>query len=468
MPEVVNRLNRRILTDDEVSAVYEEVANEQVEGLVEEYSTSLSTRSLKISPIRDNTIKEEEGKRLYIREFTCRKINNITIDLYDVAIFPIMPTTNAFNTECDTKLSHTDEGNFFVGNIKNRIKLGKILKAITELKDHEIEVVVSEWKKQYIVDTSIVEISEDVGEVYSYSSVGNSCMANKDEDWFDIYKDIGSKIAFISTGINLHARALLHTLKDIDNGTEVNVIDRIFFDTERDKLTLQRWAKDNGYTPVSDFDNTTLISSPTRDYYDNVPYVDNIYKVLKDETTNDYVLSNCTNVDGYKCIDTLQDTSGNSEEGVISVTSGVWCEDIEEYRDVGDSYYCESEECYYAYNDTLVYVYDYGYCSEDDERVALDEETQEYDFIDNLYYTVDGYYTSSEDYYMVTYGYNEGEYAHIDASYNTYEGERVLEDDALYIEDLNEYVLLDNKDEYYLHSDDKYYTYEEEIEDEEV
>lgn len=390
--------------------------------------------------------------------------------LYDyVLLTKTTPSKKTFGSSEEYPICVDDEGN--ITSKQGKIKLGRLLSAIYRYIDStEIEKVVSEWKKMHTIDTSIVKVSEKVGEIYSISRCGGSCMAKKPIEWFKIYEDMQSRIAYILNDEgNLRARALIHEVVDMETGEEFTVLDRIFYDDEAAKLTLQKWRKEQGgdnWTRIQFIKNRKIRGKyPIDTGYEGVPYVDNLSCVA--EVDNRYYLSNHGNVD-Y-----LQETDGTSNSNYISTLIGeehVYCVDSDEHIHIDDAYYCETDNEYYEYSDDLVYIEGWGYYHIDDENIAYDDWREEYDFVDNLKYSsYEGIYTSSDEYVLVTAGNHEDDYLHINDTVNTYDDEVVHIDDATYIEDLGEYVY--DTDGYYQHnSDGCWYSYEEEEEesDEEV
>ena len=358
-------------------------------------------------------------------------------------------STNAFNTNSDNSIKI--EGAKVLSN-KQELRLGRVIKAFAGhiFTDLDIEGIVSRFKTKYEVDTSVVKISDDINEVYNISRCGGSCMANVG-DWFDIYQDMGSRIAYILGADNkLRARALIHDVVG-DDGNEYTVLDRIFYSDEKSKLTMQQWRKEQeGMTRMSyhegvDFRGKNPISSHQ---YEHVPYVDNLPYVV--EVDGDRYLASSDSM-GYK-IDFLQETSGASELGEICEHGGedmVWCTDVDENCHVDDTYYCETDQEYYRYDDDLVYLSDGNYYRTDDDDIAYDEETGEYTWRDDLKYVADeNIYTSSDEYIMCDH---DGDYYHIDKMVVTDDGYTVQLDEATYIEDMGEYVY--HTDNYYEHSD---------------
>jgi len=186
---------------------------------------------------------------------------------------------------------------------------------------------------------------------------------------------------------------------------------------------------------------------------------------------SEYRLANTCDFECAYEIDVIQETNGGSRNGEIGAVGEdmIWCDDTNEYVHQDDAFYCESDGCYYASADYLVYIDGHGYYNQEDDNIAYDEHTGDYYFMDDLKYTVGGYHTSSDEYIQLTDGQYEGEYEHIDKIYELSNGDIVHEDDGVsFIEDTDEYVLTeDADDDYFQHDNGCWYSYAEEDDTEE-
>ena len=346
---------------------------------------------------------------------------------------------------------HSTEGNFYIKKVtfnniylsyqtedsKQHIKLGRLLKAlIPNIKDEEIEGVVSEWKRLYTVDTSIVKVTDDIKSVYDMchkpnGDLGGSCMRNQGYK-MKIYEDLGCKIAYIEEDDTLVARSLIWEVSN-SLGELRTVYDRIFSSQENYKLTLQTYFKKNGITWVNDDDYHTVKNVRGNYYHDELPYVDNMSGL-----DSEYRLSNHSTYFGV-----LQNTDGtyNSDGGVeigdtyssvceccgdshheddmyyVSDYGNVcescvddfpWCEDIDGRAIIDDAWYCECENKYYYYNDYKMYLYDCDYFVHKDSysgsSAIFCEDIGEYvSESADVYYCVDidCYYHSNCDLYYL-------------------------------------------------------------------
>lgn len=410
--------------------------------------------------------------KVYIKSATVRRINKAleACDFSDRVDTVNESVTKSLGTSEEHLISNTDEGNFFLKHIDNKIKIGKILKAITTLTDVHIETVTTYWKSLYNVNTGDVVVYDNVSEAYNISECGGSCMAHKDDDYFEIYQDIGSKVVLIlDEDGDLGARALIHDLCNFEASMRVKVIDRVFFSKEIYKITLDKWAVENGYKTMGTFVGRTLLSSPISYNYEAVPYADNLSSAV--EMNGVYRLATSSMNEQLSHYDTLNETNGGSSDRRLSNNVGeddVYCEDIEDYQHIDDSYYNNTHDCYYSCMDDLVYVEGSGYHHYDDEDIACDVIAEQYDFIDNMKQTYSGEWTADDSYVHIDVGTHEGYYAHYEDTYTLYDGNVAHESDCVYYsEDSDEYFLEEDLGvKYFEHEDGSYYSYEEEEENE--
>ena len=404
-------------------------------------------------------------KTIYIKPATRRRIDDILTHNGFQELKLIDNCSNAFSTTSDKRISNTDAGNLFIGDIKNQIKLGKILRASTEMLDNEIETIVTAWKAQYIVDTSRVIVTDDVPFAYQMNSVGGSCMASQSSDFFEIYTDIGSQVAYVMKNGEMTARALLHDLTNHNTNMRFKAIDRIFYDNENDRITINKWAEENGYKKIYS-EGLSLFSSPIQSSYEAVPYVDTLYSVVRH--AGELRLSCGMEL---STLDTLNSTEGASDSQYICDRYGedyVYCEDDGERIHVDSAFWLEDRQEYYSSDYHLNYISEYGYVHEDNDDYAYDENTGEYADKDNLKYTIDGDYTSSDDYISVEYGQYGGDgYAHADDVIYCEDvcGYCHVDDEPKYITDKVEWWL---EDESYQHEDGNWYSCEEVDEDDDI
>jgi hypothetical protein len=318
------------------------------------------------------------------------------------------------NTSKDKPLTHGDEGNFWLyGSKDTKIKLSKILKAIFGINDSTLlEQYNNKWKQAYNIDTSNVEVTEDIRAIYdathvSSGELGNSCMRYKGE-WMDIYQDVGTKVAYIKDDDDmLLARALFWDNNIVDEDGNVSmVLDRIFSSSQNHTLTLKKWAKENDIALISVSDDKKYTTIKEHNYnYDGVPYIDNFcYSHMSKLTTSDEQGND----------DILQATDGSTEEKGYTNISTIevnYCDCCEEstngdlhctYEDsyvcalcLDDYYrYCEDVDSY-VYHDFCHYIDscdyyvkdldDYFACTCDGELYPIDDAIEDRD-TGELYY----------------------------------------------------------------------------------
>lgn len=114
-----------------------------------------------------------------------------------------------------------------------------------------VETIQDHIKYLYHADTSIVQVSEDIIEVYEMPGEVGSCMQDKGWSRYEMYSHLeDTTIAYIVHNDTLVARALIHKVHVINNdGTTevVKLMDRIYAATNIYLITMKRWAAENGY-----------------------------------------------------------------------------------------------------------------------------------------------------------------------------------------------------------------------------
>ena len=114
-----------------------------------------------------------------------------------------------------------------------------------------VETIQDHIKYLYHADTSIVQVSEDIIEVYEMPGEVGSCMQDKSWYRYEMYNNLpDTTIAYITNNNILVARALLHEAHVVNNdGTTetVKLMDRIYAATNIYLITMKRWAAENGY-----------------------------------------------------------------------------------------------------------------------------------------------------------------------------------------------------------------------------
>jgi hypothetical protein len=442
---VIGRRFKIIGVEVDYGVVYFKGGDDRHPRVMTEDNNTLSPAWCNLLPIESI---EEASKRkiLYIGVNTTTRLRNICgafltqqhILLRLNGVVGILNVPKTLNSSESAYIKNGTSGEFWLNGQDQRIKLGKILKVLMPQWDStKIETAVSSWKSHYTVDTTTVEVSDDVPTVYDMSSVGGSCMAHKGS-WCKIYEDLKCKIAYIPTehgGIT--ARMLLWEENLItDNGDIPRLYDRIFYDNENAKLTLVKWAEENGYRPFSSNEVYTTIDAVGT--YDEVPYVDTMCYVLAAD--GGYKL---TNVSGEN-IDILQCTNGGSVDdcGISTAMDDcVHCVDTDNMLPLDDAYYVDEDGEYYEYDDELVYIdTESAYYRRDSDSVVYAEDTQEYELRNNCTEAVNGdyyYYTDS-----LRLGYDDEYYPEDMDLVTLSDVDRyapVCSDVYRYIQDLDEY-----------------------------
>ena len=144
---------------------------------------------------------------------------------------------------------------FWITNFKGyrqQVKIGKLLKAITNLNDTEISKCVDSFNRSTTYDLSIIKVTDDISWIYnlihdSHGSVGGSCMKDCG-NYFSALQNSSKdlSIAYITEDDTLIGRALLWNAYD-GAGNSYKIMDRIYYNCEHTKILLEKYAEDNGY-----------------------------------------------------------------------------------------------------------------------------------------------------------------------------------------------------------------------------
>lgn len=324
------------------------------------------------------------------------------------------------------------------------IKLGKLLKAINpDFTDKQVSDFVDKFNRYHEYDLSCIQFSDNISEVYNYShdssgTVGGSCMRGYGE-YFESLENscLTLKIAYIKDDEDeyLIGRALLWEAYDV-NGKPYKIMDRIYYDCEKTKILLEKYAEANGYYfrkessgYCEDFYDTTtktwvklrlkvelkdsLIGTKTP-YMDTFRYYNKNNNILynfegagyTDELTHTNGEAVCVTCDvcGNSCADDLVISDYHCE---------IICEScLEDYR------YVESRNDYIHYDNViqlrdtdtyflqddsydLVWVEDRGWYDYADNVHFVEDTEEYYEDTDELYYTEDtcDWYSSNLDLY---------------------------------------------------------------------
>lgn len=310
------------------------------------------------------------------------------------------------------------------------IKLGKLLKAINpDFTDKQVSDFVDIFNRYHDYDLSCVQISDNISEVYNYKhdssgSIGGSCMIGCG-NYFESLEDscLNLKIAYIKDNEddNLLGRALLWEAYDSE-GTLYKIMDRIYYDCEKTKILLEKYAEANGYYfrkessgYCSSFYNPSnkelvelklkvelkhsLISTYT-------PYMDT-FRYYNKATNKLY------NYEGVSYTNELTFTNGEAVYCTCDVCGGSCSEDDLVYSDYHGESICESCLCDYRYvesrrdyihYDCVVQLRDTDtyFLEDDSDYLVWVEDRQWYDYADNVYFVVDTgeYYEDTDELYF--------------------------------------------------------------------
>lgn len=336
--------------------------------------------------------------------------NNTLATKYEITCCDLLPSLK----ECKY-ITNNKEGDIFIKHVKvvdgvidskenkTRIKIGKLLRAITGsfLSDVEIEQITTEWKKLHTVDLDKVQITDDIKSVYSIihtssGDLGGSCMRHQGEK-MRIYEDLNCSVAYIMERGLLVARALIwNDVIDKHSGEELTLHDRIFSSAEIHKITLKSYFEENNIEFVNEYDVHTKGNVKGTFYDDYLPYIDNMYSLDDDYRLNNY---------------------GDDSYGILQQTDGTY--QFNGGREIGDTNTstcgCCGDSCH---EDDMYYVDDYGHVCGScvaDVYYCVDNDHYCYDR-DNVYYAVDtgSYYYYNDDLHYLEqtddYYYDEDAY----------------------------------------------------------
>lgn len=308
------------------------------------------------------------------------------------------------------------------------IKLGKLLKAINpDFTDKQVSDFVDKFNRYHDYDLSCIQISDNISEVYDYlhdssGTVGGSCMRGYGEYFKSLENScLTLKIAYIKDNKNdyyLIGRALLWEAYDSEDN-QYKIMDRIYYDCEKTKILLEKYAEANGYyfrkessgycNSFYDTSNKKWVELNLKVELKNsligtyTPYMDTFRYYNKNNNT-------LYNFDGAGCTEELTGTDGEavsstcdicgeycSNDSVFSAHHGERiCEScLEDYR------YVESRGDY-IYYDLVIQLRDTAtYFLQDDSYLVWVEDKGWYDYIDNVHFVVDieEYYEDTDELY---------------------------------------------------------------------
>lgn len=224
---------------------------------------------------------------------------------------------------------------------RSNIKIGRLVRAILttskiQFTDKDIESFVNDYKAAYdILSNAFLKFSLVTGRDISYwydmeryqtreSTLGNSCMAEVNDDYFDIYtenKNCSLLILFSENGTitdgkykskTICGRALIWTTEQGDI-----FMDRIYTNFDSDVSLFRRYAHENGWwcksaqTSSYDFNATNgVISKPAlytvkleKSIFDHYPYFDTLGYINID---NKIISNSASEIDASGEMDSTQ------------------------------------------------------------------------------------------------------------------------------------------------------------------
>lgn len=306
------------------------------------------------------------------------------------------------------------------------IKLGKLLKAIKpDFTDKQVSDFVDKFNRYHDYDLSCIQISDNISDVYnephdSSGTVGSSCMKECGEYFESLENSCSTlKIAYIKDYENdyyLIGRALLWEAYDSE-GTLYKIMDRIYYDCEKTKILLEKYAEANGYYfrkeasgyCTSFYDTSTKkwielnlkveLKGSLIDSY--TPYMDTFRYYNKNNNT-------LYNFDGASYTNELTYTDGEAVYTTCDVCGESCNNDSSVYSDYHGERICESCLENYRYvesRDDYIH-YDFVIQLRDTDTYFLQDDSDDlvwvgdrgwYDYADNVHFVVD-----TEEYYEDT------------------------------------------------------------------
>lgn len=391
------------------------------------------------------------------------------------------------------------------------LKTGKVIQHLLKTDGVDVSTLagyVQDALRLTTVSTDTVKVSEDVGKIYRMGGNFVSCMRSlgwdddrTGKDSYQIYKDLGAKVAYITTPekdslgnfclnpetgeivTRLTARAILwdHVIliKDGEVYKEVKLMDTIYRDGSNEQATMVKWARQNGYAykktecsyseseftygpdradenfDLDDFDDARVYRIDDlvwdRGIYHRVPWIDLFAGI-----------SRGTNYAGYRRGDTYLHNQSGKGGFLTDIIKCQFCDteltsadEEEDWRERNGRWTCPS--CY----DTEWVICEGENC--DEEGPAADfEQIEEHWYCsscaENLFANCDACGTRlkrDDDY---TYYNNNGtpfceECYHERYSYCTHCDEETYRDDLVYIDDQTGDVCRWCAEEYYRECD---------------
>lgn len=265
------------------------------------------------------------------------------------------------------------------------LKTGKFLRmCVLNIREDEVQILAQHVQKCLDINAGLcahmVKVSDKPSDIYVIPgfTYSESCMSDKDAEFFRIYDDIKAcSIAYIiDDSGELKARALLWNTVE-----GYKIMDRIYAKNGNLETTMMVWAKAHGYlyktqqTPgwhyYSNGEETLHLENLSVDtgfdltegMYEHVPYMDTFAYVMEDDH---HLYSEAKEVEKSVRRATLKSTNGYAHW----LTGGEVCTNCHEPIDPDELRWCEDDPyCETCYNDN------FGYCEDCDRDYPIDEIT---------------------------------------------------------------------------------------------
>ena len=263
-----------------------------------------------------------------------------------------VPSTKTFNSEPNKPLTNGVSGGLWIrGSHSQKFKLGKILSAITDYQDFEIEKFVDKWKARYVIGNLDIEITDDLYWVYNKAhsangEISNSCMVGKG-CYMTMYEGLGVEVAYILSDNQIQARCLLWDNLIVDASYEIKGHDRIYFSNKHYEIALRNWCLAQGYYDIYNNPQGYNISTKKDLYgksFSTLPYVDTLNGVNAN--------GNLTNYDSHQGKLTNTDGSYDHNNNVDFVLLDYYHSDYEEDED--EDFGEDIDYAYDSYRDNLL------------------------------------------------------------------------------------------------------------------
>jgi len=170
---------------------------------------------------------------------------------------------SGMNTSVKRFIYNNPEGKFLIGDgvnddKANKVKITKVLKKVWGIDDpQELRRLKAVWESWYATN---IRVSSDVVGIYNMrhsekGTIGNSCMRGKGRFYICLSDTLGEKlkVAYILRGGIVVARALVWEVDeviDLDTGEEfenITFMDRRYYSNESCEEALKKWAREKGF-----------------------------------------------------------------------------------------------------------------------------------------------------------------------------------------------------------------------------